>query len=191
MIRCSRANQHCWRASRRCSCPARRNRPPSTSTSGTTPRSRTNRWTWRQNASGGDLGPRRPAMHASLGVPAAWTCGPAGVGLSSGMATLGAPIGLEHRHRASGRARTVAGVTVSAVSLVLMVAQVPFFVSIALTTPLGMRVALSLYWLAVFTLGVHWRRRPVRVLVLAIAMVVTWYGIGVLAGPHLDWFSLH
>src|SRR5699024_9887790 len=65
-------------------------------------------------------------------VGPAWTCGPAGVGLSSGMATLGAPIGLDHRHRASGRARAVAGVTVSAVSLVLMVAQVPFFVSIAL-----------------------------------------------------------
>src|SRR5699024_10076808 len=100
-------------------------------------------------------------------------------------------LGLDHRHRASGRARAVAGVTASAVSLVLMVAQAPVFVSIALTTPLGMRVALSLSWLAAFTGGVHWRRRRVRVLVLAIAVVVTWYGIGVLGGPHLDWFSLH
>lgn len=79
---------------------------------------------------------------------------------------------------------------VAAASLVLMVLQVPFFVSIALTTPLVVRIALSLYWLAVFTLGVHWRRRASRVLLLTVAMAVTWYGIGVLAAPHLAWLSL-
>lgn len=103
------------------------------------------------------------------------------------MATLGAPVRLgadrPDSHRAHRRARSAA----SWAALVLMVLQVPFFVSIALTSPLAGRIALSLLWLAVFTVGVHHRRRPGWVFALAVAMAGCWYLLGVVAVPYLGW----
>jgi len=106
------------------------------------------------------------------------------------MASVGAPLPRLPRQHAAARprVRTVLGVLCVAMGLVLMVAQVPFFVSIALTAPLGARVLLGAVWLAGFTLGVHWRStRPLAPLLLAAMMAASWYLLGVVAAPHLGW----
>ena len=114
------------------------------------------------------------------------------------MASVGAPLprlqrqqaGVIQRQRAGvrSRARAVLGVLCAAGGLLLMVVQVPFFVSIALTAPLTARVGLGLLWLVQFTLGVHWRAsRPLLPLLLAAAMAASWYLLGVVAAPHLGW----
>ena len=88
----------------------------------------------------------------------------------------------------SSRVRTILGLLCAVTGLLLMVAQVPFFVSIALTAPLTARIGLGLVWLVQFTLGVHWRSsRPLLPLALAGAMIATWYLLGVVAAPHLGW----
>lgn len=106
------------------------------------------------------------------------------------MASVGAPLPrLSRQHSAARpRVRTALGVLCVASGLVLMVAQVPFFVSIALTAPLGARVVLGVLWLGQFTLGVHWRStRPLAPLLLATTMAASWYLLGVVAAPHLGW----
>lgn len=86
------------------------------------------------------------------------------------------------------RVRTVVSVLCALLGLVLMVAQVPFFVSIALTTPLSARIGLGLLWLVQFSLGVHYRSsRPMVPLLLAVAMAASWYVLGVVAAPYLGW----
>ena len=76
----------------------------------------------------------------------------------------------------------------AASGLVLMVLQVPFFVSIALTAPLLARTGLGALWLVQFTLGVHWRSsRPLVPMLLAGVMAASWYLLGVVAAPHLGW----
>lgn len=59
-----------------------------------------------------------------------------------------------------------------------MVVQVPFFVSIALTAPLAGRIGLWVVWLSIFILGVHWRGRPPRVLLLAGVLACCWSVLG-------------
>lgn len=88
----------------------------------------------------------------------------------------------------SSRVRTLLGLLGATSGLLLMVAQVPFFVSIALTAPLTARIGLGALWLMQFTLGVHWRSsRPLMPLLLAGLMIATWYLLGVVAAPHLGW----
>ncbi|WP_147918239.1 hypothetical protein [Ruania zhangjianzhongii] len=84
--------------------------------------------------------------------------------------------------------RGLLGLLCAASGLLLMIAQVPFFVSIALTAPLTARIGLGALWLLQFTLGVHWRsNRPMLPLLLAALMTGTWYLLGVVAAPYLGW----
>ena len=86
------------------------------------------------------------------------------------------------------RVRGLLGVLCAVSGLLLMIAQVPFFVSIALTAPLSARIGLGVLWLVQFTLGVHWRTsRPALPLLLAGVMTATWYLLGMVAAPHLGW----
>ncbi len=105
------------------------------------------------------------------------------------MASVGAPLPRlpQEQVPARPRVRTVLGVLGAAAGLVLMVVQVPFFVSIALTAPLGARVGLGVLWLVQFTLGVHWRSRPGVVVLVALLMMATWYVLGVHAAPFFGW----
>ena len=88
----------------------------------------------------------------------------------------------------STRLRGLVGLLCAVSGLLLMIAQVPFFVSIALTAPLSARIGLGVLWLVQFTLGVHWRSsRPMVPLLLAGVMTASWYLLGVVAAPHLGW----
>ncbi|UFU05508.1 hypothetical protein [Ruania halotolerans] len=72
--------------------------------------------------------------------------------------------------------------------MLLMIAQVPFFLSIGILAPASGRLLLTGAWVLLVTLGVHWfRDHPGRVLGLAVLMAVLWYCVGVLAEDALGW----
>ncbi|SED72837.1 hypothetical protein [Ruania alba] len=86
------------------------------------------------------------------------------------------------------RPHPVADTLLAATGMLLMIAQVPFFLSIGILAPLTGRVVLIAAWLLLATLGLHWfRDHPARVLGLAMVMGVFWYTAGVLAEGWLDW----
>lgn len=104
------------------------------------------------------------------------------------MASVGTTLPGQDSPTPASRLRAGLGLACALVGLLLMVLQVPFFISIALPAPLPARIGLGALWLLEFTLGVHWRAsRPAVPLLLAVVMAASWYLLGVVAAPYLGW----
>ncbi|MBZ2197554.1 hypothetical protein [Occultella gossypii] len=77
---------------------------------------------------------------------------------------------------------------VASLGLLLMVAQLPFYVAAGVVAPTWGALVLSVAWVTLFTLGLRWYRdHPSWVLLVPVLAAAVWITSVTVVEPYLGW----